>query len=83
VPVSPSAELMVDPECHARCAIRDTRTPGTDRFQWSVTVLGRSDPIATGRAAERAEARTLVEIALGAYVADWRGPSTAEHAGDG
>jgi len=32
------AQLMVDPECCARCALRDTRAPGTDRYHWSVTL---------------------------------------------
>ena len=26
--ISPSAELMVSPDCSARCSVRDTRAPG-------------------------------------------------------
>lgn len=29
-----SAELMVDPQCSARCAIRDTRAVGGERYHW-------------------------------------------------
>jgi hypothetical protein len=70
--LSPNVELMVDPERRARCGIRDTRAPGRDRFLWSVTLLGQFRTIATGRTAERTEARTLAEAALNAYAADWR-----------
>ena len=66
--LSPSAELMVDPERRARCAIRDTRASGSHRFLWTVTILGRSRPIAAGRTTDPAEARLLAEAALGAYV---------------
>jgi hypothetical protein len=38
--VSPSAELMVDPESGAQCAIRDSRAPGTARYFWTLTVFG-------------------------------------------
>jgi hypothetical protein len=70
--VSLSAELMVALEARARCAIRDTGASGGKRFHWTVTILGRPRPIAAGRTAERAEARLLAELALGAYVADGR-----------
>jgi hypothetical protein len=39
--ISPSAELMVSAEHSARCAVRDTRAPGGDRFRWTVAVLGQ------------------------------------------
>jgi hypothetical protein len=32
-----SAELMVDPGCGARFAIRDTGAPGERRYHWTVT----------------------------------------------
>ena len=35
--LSPSAELMVDPDRRARCSVRDTRAAGSDRFLWGVT----------------------------------------------
>jgi hypothetical protein len=54
--ISPSAELMVSPDCSARCSVRDTRAPGADRFRWTVAVLGQLDPIAEGRAENRVEA---------------------------
>src|SRR6516165_5414601 len=76
--ISPSAELLVDPQSRARCAVRDMRAPGLDRFQWSVTVLGQSRPIAVGRTGQRAEARSLAEQAFRAYVVDWREPSDNE-----
>ena len=70
--VSPSAALMVSPECRARCAIRDTGASGRKRFHWAVTVLGQSRPIAAGRTGELAEARSLAEVALRDYTADRR-----------
>jgi hypothetical protein len=68
--LSASAELMVSPERSARCAVRDTRAPGADRFRWTVAVLGQLDPVAEGRAESRAEARLLAEAAVTAYFAD-------------
>jgi hypothetical protein len=50
---------MVSPERSARCAVRDTRASGADRFRWTVAVLGQLDPVAEGRAESRAEARSL------------------------
>jgi hypothetical protein len=71
--LSPSAELMVSPERSARCAVRDTRAPGADRFRWTVAVLGQLDPIAEGRAENRVEARQLAEAALYTHTTDGRG----------
>jgi hypothetical protein len=65
--LSPSAELMVDPGCGARCAIRDTGAPGEGRYHWTVTVFGETDPVATGRTGELAGARSRAEGALHAY----------------
>jgi hypothetical protein len=70
----PSAELMVNPDRSARCAIRDTRAAGADRFRWIVAVLGQLDPVAEGRAKGRAEARSLAEAGVAAYFADWAEP---------
>jgi hypothetical protein len=64
--LSPSAELMVDPEAGARRAITDTGAPGPDRYRWTVTLFGEPDPVAAGAPGELAEARTLAEEALGA-----------------
>ena|SRR5271166_2497277 len=80
--ISPSAELMVSPERSARCAVRDTRAPGADRFRWTVAVLGQLDPVAEGRAESRAEARSLAEAAVAAYFADRAEPSDRGSAGD-
>jgi hypothetical protein len=80
--LSPSAELMVSPERSARCAVRDTRAPGADRFRWTVAVMGQLDPVAEGRAESRAEARSLAEVAVAAYFADWAEPSEGGGAGD-
>ena len=63
--LSPSAEVMVDPERRARCAVRDTRASGADRFLWSVTLLDHFRTIAEGRAGDRADARQHAEAALG------------------
>ena len=78
--LSPSAELMVSPEHSARCAVRDTRAPGADRFRWTVAMLGQLDPVAEGRAESRAEARSLAEAAVAAFFAE---PSDGGSAGDG
>jgi hypothetical protein len=71
-PVGPTTDLMVNPESRTRCAVRDTGTDGAGRFQWSVTVLGQSHPVAAGHTAELARARSLAAVAFRAYVADWR-----------
>ena len=71
--LSLSAELMIDPDCGARCAVRDTRGDGASRYQWSVMPLGMPDPVAEGCAADRAEARSLAEAALRNFFKDWRG----------
>ena len=75
--VSASAELMVSPDCSARCVVRDTRAPGGDRYRWTVTVLGQLDPVAQGRAENRVEARSLAEAAVAAYFADRAEPISA------
>ena len=62
--LSPSAELMVDPERGLRCAIRDTGATGSGRYHWTVTAFGETDPVAAGRAAELGEARSRAEAAL-------------------
>jgi len=62
--LSPSAELMVDPGRGARCAIRDTGAPGEGRYHWTVTVFDETDPVAAGRTAELAEARSQADEAL-------------------
>ena len=38
--LSPSAELMVDPERGLRCANRDTGATGSGRYHWTVAVFG-------------------------------------------
>ena len=81
--ISPSAELLVSPERSARCAVRDTRVPGADRFRWTVTVLGQLEPVAEGWAENRTEARSLAEAAVAAYFADRAEPSGGESSGDG
>ena len=71
--LSPSAELMVNPGCGARCAIWDTGAPGEGRYHWTVTVFGEPDPVAAGCSGELGEARSRAEGALLAYVEgrDW------------
>ena len=46
-------------------------------------MLGQLDPVAEGRAKERAEARLLAEAAVAAYFADWAEPSDGGSVGDG
>jgi hypothetical protein len=58
------AELMADPGCGARCAIRDTGAPGEGRYHWTVTVFDETDPVAAGRTAELAEARSRADEAF-------------------
>jgi len=81
--ISPSAELLVGPERSTRCAARDTRVPGADRFRRTVAVLGKLEPVAEGRAENRAEARSFAEAAVAAYFAGRAEPSSGECAGDG
>jgi hypothetical protein len=45
--LSPSAELLIDPESLARCAIRDSRRSGAERYLWTLTVV-RLSPIGGG-----------------------------------
>jgi len=70
--VSPSAELLVDPECQARGIIRDTFARGADRFHWSVLATEQSHPIAAGHTGTIGRGRLLAETALRAFVEDWR-----------
>jgi hypothetical protein len=68
--LSASVYLMISPEYHTRCAIRDTGAGGPNRFHWVITVLGQVQPVAEGRTGEFARARSLAEAALSAYAAD-------------
>jgi hypothetical protein len=58
---------MDDPGRGVRCAIRDTGATGSGRYHWTVTVFGDTDPVASGRAGQPAEARSRAEGALLAY----------------
>jgi len=51
----------------ARGAIRDTGATGSDRYHWTVTVFGDTDPVASGRTGDLAEARSQAEEALLAF----------------
>jgi hypothetical protein len=62
--VSPSAELLVDPDTGARCAIRDSRAPSAERYLWTVSVFGYHQ-WAAGRSGERGEARSQAEACVG------------------
>jgi hypothetical protein len=62
--LSPSAELMVNPERGLRCAIRDTGAEGADRYHWTVTMLGEDLPLSAGRVMELVDARSAAEAAL-------------------
>jgi len=76
--VSPSAELLVDPECQARGIIRDTFARGADRFHWSVLAPDQSHPVAAGHTGRIARGRLLAETALRAFVEDWREQSAGQ-----
>ena len=43
---------MIDPRFGARCAIRDTRAAGAERYHWTVSLIGNSKPVARSRAGE-------------------------------
>jgi hypothetical protein len=58
---------MVDPQSGARCAIRDTRQEGEERYHWTMTVVGVPEPVAAGRASDGATARARAETVLGSY----------------
>src|ERR1700730_6039865 len=60
--LSPSAELLVDPECRARGIIRDTRARGADRFHWSVLPEDQSHSVAAGHTEKIARGRWLAEM---------------------
>jgi hypothetical protein len=62
--LSRSADLLLDPERGARCAVRDTGAIGRDRYLWTVAVLGEDLPVSSGRVSDRMEARTAAETAL-------------------
>ena len=70
--LSPSAELMVDPGCGARCAIRDTGAPGERRYHWTVTVFDETDPVATRRTGGLGEAHAERALLANVEGRDWR-----------
>ena len=69
--LSPSAELFVDPESGARCAVRDTGALGAERYYWTVSAFG-DHQVAAGRTGDVREARSQAEAALAGYMAAWR-----------
>jgi hypothetical protein len=75
--LSPSAELFVDPDSGARCAIRDTGAPVIERYLWTITVCG-DHRLTEGRTGELAEARSQAEAALTRYLAAWPEPSGSD-----
>jgi hypothetical protein len=70
--VSPSAELLVEPESQARGIIRDTKARGADRFHWSVLAPDQSYTVVAGHTEKIARGRWLAEMALRAFVENWR-----------
>ena len=79
--VSPSAELLIDPECQARGIIRDARARGSNRFHWSVLAPDQSHTVAVGHTGRIARGRWLAEMALRAFVEDW-GEQSGRQSGD-
>jgi hypothetical protein len=53
---------MIDLESGARCAIRDSRRSGAERYLWTLTVFGYHQ-LAEGRTGQLAEARSRAEAA--------------------
>jgi hypothetical protein len=64
--LSPSAELFVDRQNGARCAVRDTGALGAELYYWTVSAFGEYQ-VAEGRTEELTEARSQAEAALAAY----------------
>ncbi len=77
--LSLSAELFVDPESGARCAVRDTGALGAERYYWTVSAFG-DHQVAAGRTEELTDARSQAEAALVAFMAAWREVPGAEGA---
>jgi len=75
--LSPSAELFIDPDSGARCAVRDTGAIGAERYYWTVSAFGERQ-VAEGRTEELTEARAQAEAASIEYIADWRHESKSE-----
>ena len=75
--LSPSAELFIDPDSGARCAVRDTGAIGAERYYWTVSAFGER-LVAEGRTEELTEARAQAEAASIEYIADWRHESKSE-----
>ena len=65
--LSPSAELFIDLDSGARCAVRDTGALGAERYYWTVSAFGEHQ-VAEGRTGELSEARSQAEATLGAYM---------------
>ena len=70
--LSPSTEWLIDPECQARGIIRDTRALGPNRFHWSVLAPDQFYTVVAGHTGKITRARWLAEMALRAFVEDWR-----------
>jgi hypothetical protein len=67
--------LIIDAECQGRGIIRDTRARGADRFHWSVLAPDQSHTVAAGRTGKITRGRWLAEMALRAFVENWRDQS--------
>jgi hypothetical protein len=70
--LSPSAELLIDPECQAWSIIRDTRALGPNRFHWRVLAPDQFYTVVDGHTGKITRAHWLAEMALRAFVDDWR-----------
>ena len=69
--LSPSAELFVDAESGARCAVRDTGALGAERYDWNVSAFC-DHQVTAGRTGDVREALSQAEAALAGYMAAWR-----------
>ena len=70
--LSPSAELLIDPECQVRGIIRDTGALGPNRFHWRVLAPDQFYTVGAGHTGKITRGRWLAEMALRAFVEHWR-----------
>jgi len=65
------AHLMIDPRTGARAVIRDTRSDA-GCYLWRILGAGEMEPARHGRTGDLAQAQSIAEAALRAFVEDWR-----------
>ena len=81
VALARAPRLLVDPECQAGI-IRDNRVRGADRFHWSVLAPDQTHTVAAGHTGRIGRGHSLAEMALRAFVEDWREQSSKQNGDD-